>query len=237
MHECIRLSVIALNEAEALHRVEKLDDTRRLFAGQLPLGRALGPLDRHRLSINPKVGRGNASTTVDESELERLAVGQIGQSSLLDCGDVHEHVLAAVIANDEAETLLRVEELYDAFAFADDLGRHSATTAAAAAAKAAAATAATEATASAAAEAATATAEAITASAAATKAIAAAAVSTAATATAEPAAVSETAALAVAAAFTTEEIVALVTAATTAVPLTPSIETHARLKSFVPTIS
>jgi hypothetical protein len=38
---------------------------------------------------------------------------------------VNEHILAAVIANDEAKTLLRVEEFDDALAFADDLGRHS----------------------------------------------------------------------------------------------------------------
>ena len=146
-----------------------------------------------------------------------------------------ENVFPAVIADDEAEALLRIEEFYDALAFADDLGRHSAATATAAATEAAATTAATEATASAAAEAA-ATAEAITAATA--KAIAAAAVSTAAaTATAESAAVSKTAAIAVAAALTTEEIVAFVTAATTAVPLTPFIETHARLKSLVPAIS
>jgi hypothetical protein len=35
-----------------------------------------------------------------------------------------EHVLAAVIAHDEAEALLAVEEFYDTGAFTDDLGRH-----------------------------------------------------------------------------------------------------------------
>src|SRR6185369_2820372 len=50
-----------------------------------------------------------------------------------------EHVLAAVIADDEAKALLRVEEFDDAFAFADDLRGHSAAAAAAAAAEPAAA--------------------------------------------------------------------------------------------------
>jgi hypothetical protein len=44
---------------------------------------------------------------------------------------VNEHILAAVIANHEAEALLRVEEFDDALAFANDLGRHTATRAAA----------------------------------------------------------------------------------------------------------
>jgi CCR4-NOT transcriptional regulation complex NOT5 subunit len=200
---------------------------------------ALGAFHRHRLTVDSQVRRRDPPATVDESELEGLAVRQIRQAGLLDRRDVNEHILAAVIANDETETLLRIEELYDALAFADDLGRHSAATAATAAATEAAATAAAKATASAAAEAITATAaataEAITAAAA--KAIAAAAVSTAAAATtSKAAAVSETAAITEATAFTTEKIVALVTAATTAVPLTPSIETHARLNSFVPTM-
>jgi hypothetical protein len=65
---------------------------------------------------------------------------------------VDEHVLTAIIAHDEAEALLAVEEFNDALAFADDLGRHAATRAAAAEA----ATAATKATTAAAAEAITA---------------------------------------------------------------------------------
>src|SRR5438045_6772584 len=69
-----------------------------------------------------------------------------------------EHVFAAVIADDEAEALLRVEEFDDAFAFANDLRGQSA--ARPAAKSAAAATAAAKATASAAAIAAGALAEA-----------------------------------------------------------------------------
>jgi hypothetical protein len=43
---------------------------------------------------------------------------------------VNEHILPAVITDNEAEALLRIEEFYDALAFADDLGRHSAACAA-----------------------------------------------------------------------------------------------------------
>src|SRR5207237_10549885 len=88
---------------------------------------------------------------IDEGEGERVPVGEAGEARLLDRGDVNEHILAAIVADDEAEALLPVEEFDDAFAFADDLGRHSAATAAAAA----------EATATAAAEAAAAAAAAI----------------------------------------------------------------------------
>src|SRR3546814_4183337 len=55
-------------------------------------------------------------------------------SGLLDRADVHEHVFAAVIANDEAKTLLSIEEFYNAFAFTDDLRGHSAPAASASAA-------------------------------------------------------------------------------------------------------
>jgi hypothetical protein len=147
---------------------------------------------------------------------------------------VHEDVLASIVTDDEAEALLRIEKLYDALAFADDLGRHSTPTAAATAAEAAA-TAATEATTATATEAiaAATTAKAIAAATTA-KAIAAAAVSTAAATAKAITAAAEAAAVTIAAAFTTEEIVALVTAATTAVPLTPFIETHTRLNSLCP---
>jgi hypothetical protein len=43
-----------------------------------------------------------------------------------------EHVLAALIALDEAEALVSIEEFHLALASADDLGRHSAAAAAAA---------------------------------------------------------------------------------------------------------
>jgi hypothetical protein len=56
---------------------------------------------------------------------------------------VHEHIFAAFIALDEAKALRRVEKLDHAAAFANDLGRHAAITAAATATAARAAEAAT----------------------------------------------------------------------------------------------
>tara|TARA_R110002167_G_scaffold148618_2_gene341642 strand:- start:254 stop:631 length:378 start_codon:yes stop_codon:yes gene_type:complete len=54
---------------------------------------------------------------------------------------VHEHIITAFVALNEAEAFCRVEELYSALALSNDLGRHTATTGAAAAAETAAATA------------------------------------------------------------------------------------------------
>jgi hypothetical protein len=231
--ERVRLSIIALDEAETLHRVEDLDRSGCLLAGQLTLraaaaiGRSRAPLDRHRLAFNAKVGRRNAAPAVHQGELERLAVGKVGETGLLDRRDVHEHIFAAIIANDEAEALLRVEEFDDAFAFANDLRGHSATTAAAAAETAAAPTAAAaKATASAAAAVAS---GALTESAAAAAAAIAAASTAAATVTAallETAAIRETRFL--------EKSVALIPAATATIALAPSVETHFRLNFRVP---
>ena len=55
MNEGIWLAVIALDEAEALHRVEELDGALSLFAGQLALRPAFGPLHRHRLAFEARV--------------------------------------------------------------------------------------------------------------------------------------------------------------------------------------
>jgi len=131
---------------------------------------------------------------------------------LLDRGDVHENVLTAIIANDEAETLLAVEELNDALAFADDLGRHAAATTAAAETAAAASRTEPAATATAA--------EAITAAKAAAAAEAITAAAEAAATEAVTAAKAATAAKIIAA-----EAVALVFAA--ALTALTSIETHA----------
>jgi hypothetical protein len=138
---------------------------------------------------------------------------------------VNEHILAAIVTDDEAKTLLRVEEFDDALALADNLGGHSAT---AAAAKTTAAAATAEAAAATAAEAA----------AAATVSTAAAAAAAEAAAIAKPATVAEATTVAKAtgeaSAIFCTETVALVTAATTAVTLTPSIETHGNPNSLVP---
>jgi hypothetical protein len=202
--EGVRLAVIALDEAESLHCVEELDGALRLFAGQLALRSALGALDGYRLAFDSKVRRRNPSAAIDQGEFQRLPVGEIGQARLLDGRDVDEHVLPAVIADDEAESLLGIEELHHALPFADDLGRHASTAAAETAAIATAAE----------------SAAAVTAAAAESAAIAKA-----------PAPASKAAAILESAAFTvtvfSEEPVALVSSATAAVAPTPSIETHA----------
>ncbi len=164
--ESVRLAVITLDEAEALHGVEELDRAAGAFAGQLTLRATLCTTETtgagfarftrrrtighgERFAVDDQIGRRHLATTIHQGEAERLTFGQTGQASLLDRADVNEHVFAAIVTNDEAETLLAVEELDDTLAFANDLGRHAATTAAAATK---AATAAAEATAATAAE-------------------------------------------------------------------------------------
>ncbi|MFL5091480.1 MAG: hypothetical protein ACJ8D7_14040 [Xanthobacteraceae bacterium] len=137
-----------------------------------------------------------------------------------------ENVLSTIIADDEAEALLRIEEFDDTFAFANDLGRHSATAAASAAKTAAAAASATAESTAATAEAAASTAVTI---ATATAAEAAAVAITAASASAAVAAAFlETASCEITCeTLFAAETFALVAAAPAAVPLAPSIETHA----------
>jgi hypothetical protein len=212
VNECIGLAVIALDEAEALHCVEEFDRALSFLAGQLALRAAIAAataLYRHRLTFDPEVGRRNPSAAIDKREFERLPVREIGKSGLFDSGYVDEHVVAAVIANDEAESLLGIEKLHHALAFADDLRRHPATAASESAAAAAAG--------KAAAAAATISAKAAT--------IAISAIAS------EAAALLESAAVAVA---VLEEPVPLVPAATATVAFTPSVETHARQKSLCP---
>jgi hypothetical protein len=131
---------------------------------------------------------------------------------------VNEHILAAIIADDEAEAFLRIEEFDDALAFANDLRGHSAATAAAAA----------EATATAAAAAKTAATAAVTAAAAAITAAAAeaAAVTIAAASAAAVAAALLKSTAEFAECWLFAETFALVSTATTAVAFAPSIETH-----------
>jgi len=132
---------------------------------------------------------------------------------------MHEHILAAIVAHDEAEALLRVEEFDGAGPFADDLRGHAATAATAAAETAAAATAA-EATAAAAAITETAAAEAAAA-------IIEAAAETAAITTAARTA-ETTAELGISLELRVSETVPLVLAA----PAASSIETHTLLVTF-----
>src|SRR5690606_25955805 len=126
--EGVFLAVIASDEAEALHRVEELDGARGLVAGQLALrpGRTL--LHRDDISDDLQVGGGNLSSAIDQVELQLLSFGEAFEPRAFDLADVDEHVLAALVALNEAEALLRVEELYLALAGADDLGGHPAAT-------------------------------------------------------------------------------------------------------------
>jgi hypothetical protein len=232
MDERIGLSVIALDEAEAFHRVEELDRAAGLFAGQLTLrrattateaafawcciavtrGRTIG--DGERFAVDLEIGCRHLAAAIDEREAERLALGKSRQTGLFDRRNVHENIFAAIITDDKAETFLPVEEFDDAGAFADYLCGHAATGTTAATAGKAAATAATaaETTTAAAESVATATAEAITAAAAKTI-----------TATGKATAVTTAAA---AAAFVTETV-AFIASASAAIAAASLIETHA----------
>lgn len=244
--ERIRLAIVALDEAKALHRVEELHGAARALTGQLTLRsttiaaaeaaaitaaktastgfarfawRALGHGKRFALDL--QIGRRNLATAIDQGEAELLTFGKAGEASLLDSADMHEHVFAAIVTDDEAKTLLTVEELDGASAFSDDLGRHAAATTAAAA-KTAATTAEAATTTAAAAEAAavtTAEATAIAAKAAA-EATAIAAKTTAETATITAKATTE---------IVAAETVALVLTAPAAAS---SVKTHALLVTF-----
>ncbi|KFG90658.1 hypothetical protein BV98_001862 [Sphingobium herbicidovorans NBRC 16415] len=239
--ERVGLTVVALDEAEALHGVEELDSAAGAFTGQLTLrataafaaaeaaafsaeaactgfaGCAI--LYGERLAFNLEVGRRNLAATVHQGKAELLTFGQAGQARLLNGADVDEHVLCAIVTDDEAEALLPVEEFDYASAFANDLRGH-ATAAAATAAET------TAAAAAAAAEAATAAAAETAATAAATE---AAAVTTAETTTITAAeAATKTAAIA-AIKIIVAETVALILAAPAAAT---SIKTHALLVTF-----
>jgi hypothetical protein len=132
---------------------------------------------------------------------------------------VNEHILAAIVTDDEAEALLRIEEFDDALAFADDLRRHAAASATTSAAAETAASATAEA-------AATATAEAIAASAVTAAATTAEAITApAVAATAATIAAATTTVAAAATKIIAAEAVALILAAALTAP--PSIETHA----------
>jgi hypothetical protein len=130
---------------------------------------------------------------------------------------VDEHVFTAIVTDDEAEALLTVEEFDDALAFANDLGGHAASTAAAA----------TEATATVAA------AKAATAAEAAAVSAAEAAPITAETATESTAVATEAATESTAVATTIKIVVAETVALVLAAPAAAtSVKTHALLVTF-----
>ncbi len=229
VHERVGLPIIALNKAEALHCVEELHGARCLFTGQLPLratcttactatGRTRACVaiawwaaifNRHGFAVDLQIGRRNAATAINQREPQRLPFGQAGQAGLFDRTDVHEHVLAAVIADNKTKALLAIEKFYDPGAFTNDLGGHAAPSTAAATGRAAKA--------AAAAKTAAATAEAITA---ATEPVATAAEAiTTATKTVTTTKAAIESALA--------ETIALVFATPATIAAAPFIETHA----------
>jgi hypothetical protein len=226
VHERVGLAVVTRDEAEAFHRVEELDRSGCLFAGKLALRCGRLGRDLDHVANDLKVCRRDLAATIDEVEFELLAFSQAFKAGAFDSTDVHEHVFAAVFTLNEAEALLRVEELYDALAGADNLGGHAAASATAAATGTAeAATAAAARAAEAATAAASTTAEAATVTAAEAAAITTAEASTtAAEATTIKATASKTAATAavgIETAFVAKTI-ALVASATPP----PSVKTH-----------
>lgn len=143
VHERVRLAVITGDEAKALHGVEELHGAAGAFAGQLTLRSCRARFYRNNIANNLQVGSRNLSAAINQVEFELLSFSKAFKASAFNCADVNEHIFAAVFTLNEAEALLAVEKLYNAFAGADNLSRHSAATAA----TAAAATGTTEATA------------------------------------------------------------------------------------------
>src|SRR5690606_14908033 len=124
--ERVFLAIVAGDEAEALHRIEELDRSRRLLAGQLALRAGGLLLYGDHVTDDLQIGRGNLATAIDQVEGKLLPFGQAFEAGALDLADVDEHVLTALIALDEAEALLGIEEFYHAGAGADDVGGHAA---------------------------------------------------------------------------------------------------------------
>jgi hypothetical protein len=229
MDKRVRLAVIALDKAEALHGVEEFDRAAGLFTGQLALGRGtkttaaatittavsatIGTVrtftwrttirNGHRLAVDLEIGCGDFAAAIHKGVSQWLAICETGQTSLLNCGNVHEHIFSAAILNDKAEALLAVEKLHDARAFTDYLSGHCRR--ARGTSTEAAATASTAAT------------ETI---AAATEPVTTAAETIAATAEAITATTTKTAVIA--------EAITLVSAASAALTATPFIKTHAQ---------
>ena len=130
VYKRIRLAIVTGQKAEALHRVEELDRSGRLLAGQFAL-RSNGPLlDRNHVANDLKVLRRYLPATINKIELKLLPFGKPFKACAFDSADVHENIFPAGFLLDEAEALLCVEEFYDALAGSDDLSGHTVETAA-----------------------------------------------------------------------------------------------------------
>ena len=149
VHECVRLAILAGDEAEALGRIEELDRAAGTFTGRLALCRSLAARGNDHLADDRQVARRDLAATIDQLECKLLTFSKGRQASVLHGTDVHECIVAAIFTLDEAEALVRVEELNHTAAFADDLRRRTATTRTAAEAAARTATEATARTAAA----------------------------------------------------------------------------------------
>ncbi len=141
VHERIGLAIIAGKEAKALHRIEELDRTGRLFAGQLTLRRAATitaavptvaaittavatRFHGNDIANDLEILSGNLAAAINQIVFELLTFAQPFKAGAFDRADVDEHVLTTTILLDEAEALLTVEEFHGAFASSDDLRGH-----------------------------------------------------------------------------------------------------------------
>ncbi len=113
MDERIGLAIVARDEAEALHRIEELHRAGGLLASALPLrsSRRRALFDSDHIADHLEVGSGNLAAPVNCVEGQFLSFGKADKARTLDPADVDEHVFTALIALDEAEALVRVEEL------------------------------------------------------------------------------------------------------------------------------
>src|SRR3546814_14303608 len=106
MDECIGLAVIALNEAETLHRVEELHraldalasglelmapaTTRRASAIKVAEASCRAPLDGQRFAPDLQFDRRPEAVALPQGKLKRLHFGAAGEPGRTDCGDVDE---------------------------------------------------------------------------------------------------------------------------------------------------
>ena len=124
MNEGIRLTVLAGNEAKALHRIEEFDCPSGFLASKLALG-LFALLNRNDLAVDLDIAGGNLSTPIDESEFQLLALCKTLKSRAFNRADMNKDVIAAIFTLDKPESLVRVEKLYDAPSLTDDLSWHS----------------------------------------------------------------------------------------------------------------
>jgi hypothetical protein len=129
VYECIRLAIITADKAKALGGIEELDGAGGPLAGRLTLceGR-FALLCNDHFANNRQIARRNLATPFDQLELKLLALGQRAEAGCLDGADMHEGIVAAILKLDEAEALVRVEELHGAAPLADDLRGRAAST-------------------------------------------------------------------------------------------------------------